>query len=201
MFRPARAVLILTAFLCLFSAAAFSLMIKLPLERLTQESDRIVLGRVEDLRCEWNKNRDLIFTIVTLRIREVWKGQILLPSVIIQIPGGTMGDLSLCVSDTAVFHRGEEVLVFLRENQDPSDVHDSLTATLSPSPSFSVNGWAQGKYSIDQYGVARKGGYTVLSGEQEQDRIVPLSLLKKRVKVFLEAGARLKRGKDEKDRF
>ena len=42
-------------------------------------------------------------------------------------------------------------------------------------------GAAQGKYSIDNKGIARKGGYTLVSEEQDADKMLSLETLVARI--------------------
>ena len=176
---------------------ALSLMIKLPLHRLVHTADVIILGDVDNIRFEWSLNKEIIYTITTLRIKEVWKGNILYPEIIIQTPGGTIGDLNLKVSDTPVFQKGEEVLVFLKKIDDFSNIGNSFTVSLNYATSFSVFGGAQGKYSIDQNKMSRKSGYSLLDKEVDKDWVLPLSDLKARIKACLKNDLLKKKEKDE----
>lgn len=176
----------------LMMTPSFSLMTKLPLQRLVQTADVIILGEVEDVRCEWSLNRKIILTISTLKIKEIWKGKVLNSKVFIQTPGGTIGDLSLKVSDVPVFQKGEEVLVFLRTIDDVLLLENSFSVSLNFLPSFSVFGRAQGKYSIDKNNIARKWGYSILDKEVDKDKRLTLSELEVRIKVIVKSDLRKK---------
>ena len=182
-----RAALVLLFLYWLFIPSSFSLMIKLPLKQLTQTANIIILGEVENIRCEWSLNKEIILTVTTLRIKEVWKGHTRYSRVFIQAPGGTIGDLSLKVSDVPVFQKGEEVLVFLKTIDDVLNLRNSFSVSLNYFPSYSVFGSAQGKYSIDKNSIARKWGYSLLNKDKEfdTDNGLTLSELEARIKVIV----------------
>ncbi|MFC2167188.1 hypothetical protein ACFLQZ_04410 [Acidobacteriota bacterium] len=192
-----RAALAVLCLLWLILTPALSMMIKLPLQQLTQAADLIALADVEDVRCEWSLNKEIILTVTTLKIKEVWKGNILYSRVIIQTPGGTIGDLSLKVSDVSVFQKGEEVLVFLKTIDDVMHIQNSFSVSLNYLPSFSVFGKAQGKYSIDKDKIARKGGYFLLEKDIEKDNVLTLSELETRIKVLVRTDLRKNHKKNE----
>lgn len=172
-------------------------MIKLPLHRLTQASDIIILGNVEDVRCEWSLNKEIILTVTTLKIKEVWKGQVRNSRVFIQTPGGTVGDLGLRVSDVPVFQKGENVLVFLKTIENVMFLQNSFSVSLNYLPSFSVFGKAQGKYSIDKNMNAQKWGYLLLDKGVDKDNVLTLSELEARIKVIVKNDLKKKQKKHE----
>lgn len=156
--------------LLFLSSAGHSLMVKLSLERLSLDSDTIVLGNVDDIACQWSMDRSAIVTVVTLRIQTVIKGEVLRNQILIQYPGGEVGDIGLKVSDMPEFQLGERVLVFLKSISKIEDAQNSPLIALNFWPAFTVFGAAQGKYSVDDNGVARKDGYSLVSKEADPDR-------------------------------
>lgn len=192
--RAAPAVLFL---FWLLSTPALSMMIKLPLLRLTQAADIIILGNVEDVRYEWSLNKEIILTVTTIKIKEVWKGQVRNSRIFIQTPGGTVGDLGLRVSDVPVFQKGEDVLVFLKTIENVMHLQNSFSVSLNYLPSFSVFGKAQGKYSIDKNMKARKWGYLLLDKEVDKDNVLTLSELEARIKVIVKNDLKKKQKKHE----
>lgn len=165
--------------------SAQALMIKLSLHRLTIEADAIILGEVENIRCEWSLDKQIILSVVTLRIHEILKGDFYNPEIFIQYPGGTLGDISLRVSDMPTFQSNEKVLVFLKSITDIPDTKNSLIVTLNIFPAFEVYGNAQGKYFIDANGMAQKSGYDLIAKDDEQDRPLSLSELKASIRNIL----------------
>jgi len=156
-------------------------MIKLSLRKLTNTADTIVLGEVENIQCEWSMDKSTILTIVTLRIHEILKGDFYGTQILIQHPGGKIGDIGLEVSDMPTFQTKERVLVFLKSIINITDTKNSPTVSLNLLPSFSVFGWAQGKYSIDSNEMAHKSGYELISEDREQDETLSLTDLKTKI--------------------
>src|SRR5262249_14982784 len=80
---------------------------------MTAVSDAVVHAKVLSATSGWGKGGGQIFTAVTLRPIETWKGD---PAseITVVVPGGSIGELSQTVSGMATFDVGEEVVVFLR---------------------------------------------------------------------------------------
>lgn len=131
--------ILLTGF---FASHTSALMVRKSLEELTSQADSILIGKVEKIESRWNEEKTIIYTYVTISVKEHTKalsGMAEVKEVIVRVRGGEVGDVGLRVSDTPQFREGEEVLLFLkRENM----------------PLFSVTGLFQGKYSIED-GIAK----------------------------------------------
>src|ERR1044071_4770199 len=78
----------------------------------------IVRGKVLAVEC--GREGDRIFTYVTVRVREVIKGQIAERKIILKEPGGQVGPEGSIIFGTPRFKRGEEVLVYLDTWKDGS---------------------------------------------------------------------------------
>src|SRR3989338_5167717 len=99
----------------LFNRPALCLMVHIPLSRLVQESDAIVIGEVVDK--ESRQGPDIcISTYVTIQIEQTLKGT-LQETVLVEIPGGKVRDICLMVSDTPEFEKDEQALVFLKQKK------------------------------------------------------------------------------------
>ena len=181
------------------SSAGYSLMIKLSLERLSCDSDTIVLGEVIDIECHWSMDRSTIVTIVTLQVQRMIKGGLHGDQILIQYPGGEIGDIGLRVSDMPDFHLRERTLVFLETITDKNDLRNSLRIAMNFWPAFTVFGAAQGKYSIDSKETAKKGGYTLISEELDEDKMLSLETLIARIqKNMRQLAAKKKRIREKK---
>ncbi len=171
--------------LLILSSAGNSLMIKLPLERLSLDADSIVLGEVKGIECQWSMDRSTIVTIVTLEVQRVIKGEFSRGPVLIQYPGGEIGEIGLKVSDQPRFELHEKTLVFLESVKEKNDPQNSLIIAMDFWPGYTVFGAAQGKYSVDDDGVARKEGYSLISDEPDPDRFLLLENLITRIRENL----------------
>lgn len=83
-------------------------------ESLTAAADAVVHARVLSASSHWGKGGGQIFTAVTLKPIETWKGDAR-DQITVVVPGGSVGELSQTVSGAAEFRADEEVVVFLRE--------------------------------------------------------------------------------------
>lgn len=178
---------ILTFIILVFCSLSLSkaLMIKLSLAKLSIKADAIVLGEIKEIRSQWSIDKSIIMTIVTLQIHEILKGDIDNYQLLIQFPGGEVGDIGLKVSDMPSFKQNEIVLIFLKSISDPTDTKNSPMIALNFLPSFNVFGGAQGKYSIDSNGIAHKSGYRLISKDQEREKSISLENLKAKIKIIL----------------
>jgi len=123
----------------------FAMVIKQTTEELTLGSERIVSGEVIDIKSEWNSSRTKINTFVKIRVDKNIKGKGKVQDVEIVVPGGTVGDVTLKVSDTPHFILKNKVVVFLE-----SDESDILPKK------FKVKGQLQGKFTIKNEKIIEK---------------------------------------------
>jgi hypothetical protein len=113
-----------------------------PLEKMVEASDRIVVGKVLGLESKWDKNGTLIWTYVTLSCQQIIKGPVSENQITIRVMGGKVGEVGVHVSHVPIFRKGETALVFLQENEKGL---------------FDVLNWREGKYTFAQDGLERMG--------------------------------------------
>ena len=97
------------------STTASAMLLKLDLRSLTKQSLAIVLGRVMDVRAEEKGASGAIYTYATIAVDRYLKGETSASKILVEVPGGVVGDLGLWVSDMPRFAEGEEVLLFLED--------------------------------------------------------------------------------------
>jgi len=179
-----RKILRLTFVAALLSAAE-AVMIKAPLSDLVEGAEAIVLGRVQSLQCTWSLDQSLIVTIVTFKVQEVLKGPVSGPLIILQIPGGLIGDIGLKVSDTPSFRQDEKALIFLKMLKDPNSPKNSHLAAQNSRSAYEVFERAQGKFAIDEAGMAEVSGYELPYRDNKAEKPLPLTELKTKIKALL----------------
>jgi len=82
----------------------------------TRGAERIVVGRVASVAPVWQVNEfgdRLIVSVVRVVVSETLKGQAR-PTLDVEVEGGTIGDLTLRVSDQTSFSPGERAVFYLR---------------------------------------------------------------------------------------
>lgn len=119
-------------------------MVKISLEDLTEEADVIIIGYVKEVDSRWNLWRTMIYTYSTLSVEKYIKGTGF-ETLIIITKGGEVGDYGVWVEDVPVFTKNETVLVFLKQ----------------AGREFSVVGWVQGKYIVENEEVRDISGEKV----------------------------------------
>ena len=152
-----------------------ALMLGMSTEQLAKESDSVVTGRVEKVESYWSYNRKIILSQATVAVERQVRGLVLTDWITVEYPGGEVGEMGMGVSDMVPLKEGEDVLLFLKSGKTERYVPDSMDAASSPV--FNIVGKAQGKYTIDASGVARKGGFSIEGSEQGVDRAMPLDNL------------------------
>jgi len=120
------------AFLVLFALVGTALaeVEEMDLADLIGKASTILQGKVSKVEPHWNEDQTVIYTSVTVSVGGYLKGGTAAREITIEIPGGTVGEIGLWVSDTPTFEEDQEVILFLREEY------------------FQVVGWFQGKYTI-----------------------------------------------------
>ncbi len=81
-------------------------------------ADRVVVGRVSSVNPQWQVNEfgdRLIVSTVRVSVEETLKGDAQ-PVLAIEVEGGTIGDLTLHVSDLTTFVPGERAVFYLKRN-------------------------------------------------------------------------------------
>ncbi len=104
------------------------------IEALTRSSDAVVHGKVKKVESRWTGDHKQIVTDVWIDVVEFIKGKGN-QTVVVQQPGGEVGDIGQKVSGLAAFTQGEEVVVFL-ERQG--------------TERYLVAGMAQGKFRVER---------------------------------------------------
>ena len=110
-------VLIPAVFLAMTTASAAS---DLPVDmnRQAKDAKRVVVAPVTDVTSAFGENEfgdRLIYSQVTMRVSETMKGSNE-ETVVVKIEGGTVGDVTLTVSDMPRMTRGERAVLFLDES-------------------------------------------------------------------------------------
>ena len=96
---------------------AFAMEVPVTLEQLTHDSDRIIRGRVMSISSHKGANEfgdELIFTDVVVRADEALKGD--RSQLKLTVEGGTVGGVTLAVSDSPQFRVGEEIVIFAKKD-------------------------------------------------------------------------------------
>jgi hypothetical protein len=140
-------------------------------EELTRRSEAVVEGQVTDLRSEWSRDGKTIITIVTVAVSRVDRGDAVPKEVEVEQPGGEAGGVVLAVSDTPKFRKSEKVLLFLKKGK-----------SRKGGTAFVLVGKAQGKYTLDGDGMARKSGFSVADNASAVDGSLPIEKLREKIR-------------------
>ena len=80
---------------------------------MSELATQVVAGSIEKMESTWNHDHSRIYTRVTMRVERVLSGQAG-NRIVFRIPGGTVGETTVMVSEMPHFREGEETVVFLR---------------------------------------------------------------------------------------
>jgi hypothetical protein len=89
-----------------------------PLAERARGAERVVVGQVASVNPQWRVNEfgdRLIVSVVRVTVNETLKGPAQ-PSVDVEVEGGTIGDVTLHVSDQVSFVPGERAVFYLKRN-------------------------------------------------------------------------------------
>jgi hypothetical protein len=84
---------------------------------ISNKSDYIIEGIVENVESKWNEDKSLIFTYTNISIKKYVKGtpfKIVSPQLQIITPGGTVGEITQAVEDQPIFHKGKAVRIYIK---------------------------------------------------------------------------------------
>ena len=97
--------------------AVASTFLKIDLPTLNRMSESVVHARVVSVDSAWNAEGSMIFTEVTLEVLGRLRGTSD-ATVVVRVPGGTVGDFTSEMEGAPRFQTGDEVVVFLARWQD-----------------------------------------------------------------------------------
>ncbi|OGW46599.1 MAG: hypothetical protein A2Y66_07350 [Nitrospirae bacterium RBG_13_41_22] len=160
-------------FIAIFSLTTplLAIMKGLGIEELTRASEAVIIGDVVSAEAQWSKDGKIIFTSVSIVISDVIKGKVPKRQIIVEYEGGEIGDIGLRVSDVPHLIKGEKVILFLKSGKSRKD-----------GVAYNMVGKAQGKYMIDENGIARKGGFTTVDSKEVVDNNIPTEVLIDRIR-------------------
>jgi hypothetical protein len=98
-----------------FAAIAHAQDAPVPLAERARGAERVIVGRVTTVNPIWQTNEfgdRLIVSIVTVAVDETLRGPVL-PTVDVEVEGGTIGDLTLNVSDLEPVAPGDRAVFYL----------------------------------------------------------------------------------------
>ena len=109
----------------------------------TRAAKRVVVGRIIDVQAQFQTSRfgdQLIVSNVLLEVTDTLKGAPA-PLLRLSVEGGTVGDLTLKVSDMPAVHSGDRGVFFLDDDGSGMRVpHDRGRGVLKLAPTDQVEG-------------------------------------------------------------
>ena len=118
--RRATAAAVVVAVLVIPAAAAAQRQGSIPspfaplgIAKMSELATQVVAGAIEKMESTWNHDHSRIYTRVTMQVERVLSGQAG-RQIVFRIPGGTVGETTVMVSEMPHFRVGEETVVFLR---------------------------------------------------------------------------------------
>ena len=106
--------IVVAAFAVLILATpSFSGVLPVSLEQMSKDSQLIFEGEVIDTVSRFNANETNIHTYITFRVLDVVKGTRNNPEIMLRFLGGTVGEVSLDVSESTLPELGEKGVYFV----------------------------------------------------------------------------------------
>lgn len=121
-FKAVMGVLAFLGFVLIINGPAFASMIERDVSELTNDAEAVIEGKVTSIKSEWSDNPNAgIVTNVNIEVTDVIKGDLIVrEEVVVQTLGGEIleQNIGLQVSDQPEFQVGEEVIIFLKKDQN-----------------------------------------------------------------------------------
>ncbi len=126
-----RSLSLVACFLCLAQFASATTVVTPPDDDLIIGARAIVRAKVLAVNCSFDEQQR-IYTYITLRVREVFKGRITDRQIVIKEPGGQVGAQGSIIYGAPQFKPGEEVFLYLDTWNDGSlRVHQMFLGKFS----------------------------------------------------------------------
>jgi len=120
---------------------------KSQIESLVEKSEVIVLGKVTEMRSEWNKNKSKIFTKVSIKVIENLKGSENNQTIVIKQLGGEVDGVGELYSHMPKFTQDEEALIFAKRDKE-----NNLIVTKGLEGKFQItNNMTTGEKTVGSY--------------------------------------------------
>jgi hypothetical protein len=161
---------VIICFLILSESECIAQVKNMSAKDMTEVSTAVLYGKCSKLKSEWNENKSIIYTYVTIVPEEYIKGN-LGPEAVITVPGGRVDDIIYEVSEMPIFTEGEEVVAFIWKN---------------PRGKNLVTGGFQGKIKIEK---DKKTGKRMVQGniiDDAETQTLPPGQAKKAERMQLE---------------
>lgn len=144
-----------------FQITSHSQQLSTSIEKLSKGADVVLTGKVIQQNSSWNEDRTRIYTDATIQVEEYLKGNTNESSIIVTYLGGEVGEVGELYTHMPRFEDDEEILVFLKRDQETS--------------SYKVFNGEEGKLSIV---------YDKNTGEKVTTSSVQINSLKAQIKSF-----------------
>jgi hypothetical protein len=155
--RYARRLSVLLVYLALAAASSTqaSTVQKLSFERLVDEADVIVRGKVQELKNSPASDRSSVSTLIRVSVEKQFKG-VKVSSVTVEQPGGFLGTVVQSVPGSAEFSSGEDVILFLKRRREGAFAvvggkQGKFTAKAQPGKSGVVEDFAHRSEALDTF--------------------------------------------------
>ena len=107
---------------------------KLDTKKLTEKSNFIIIGKIDEILYEFDEQMNMIFTIINISNEQIIKGDNKIKNIKLLLPGGMINGKQMHVDGIPEFKSGEKVLLFLEP-----EIKNS----------YRVTGWYQGKFTVE----------------------------------------------------
>lgn len=120
-------------FLCCHGVQATTVL-QLDIDQLLQQAELVFEGQVISSEARWNDDQSSINTIIRFQVNDIIKGEFAEDVLELQFAGGTVGDMTLRISDMEYPAPGDQGIYFVEQLD-----HNQINPLL---------GWSQGHFRI-----------------------------------------------------
>lgn len=112
--------IILTVFLLISLSGfnSYSQVASKKIEQLSKNADLIITGKVIKKKSNWNNDKSMIYTDVSIEVEEYFKGKKTQKTIVVRHPGGEVGGVGEIYTHMPRFEKSEEVMLFVQKAAD-----------------------------------------------------------------------------------
>ena len=116
--------------------------LKKSVKELTVSAEEIIKGKVKEINSQWDDKKTLIYSQITIEVKEIIKGESEREEIVIKQLGGSIDNIRLKIAGMPLFKEEEEVILFLNKHK-------------KQLKKFYVTGLCQGKFAVKNEKVER----------------------------------------------
>lgn len=161
-----------------------TILLKLSVEKMTVESDAIIMGEVTEVKSQWNAQQTTLYTYTTIKVSRCIDGSCT-DKMHLKHRGGSAGGKTLHIPGMPQFTCGQKVLLFLRKDPEGQQGFYAVFGMCQGMFVISKDKKSGKVYAVQQHGasIAQIGAGGVIKTDDDFRPLkIPLKKMIKKIK-------------------